>query len=147
MKTYKNIALILLVALAANSIVGCEGDDFTGHSRQKPTSPVIEVTLPSVADLEDPDVDEFVIPVTMSVAQIVDVAVYVKQIGGDAISHDDYDVDASIIIPKGETEGEIHLSIHTEELSDGPKTVILQIGDARTANADIDPVELTIDRN
>jgi hypothetical protein len=138
---YSTVILAFSVLLMA-----CEKDDFTGHSRLKPTSPVITVTLPPQVDLDDPGQDVFDITVTMSVAQIVDVAVHSVQIGGDAVAHDDYDIEDRIIIPKGQLTGTFELHILTDELLDGPLTVTLQIGDARTANADITPVSFTIDR-
>lgn len=138
---YSTVILAFSVLLLA-----CEKDDFTGHSRLKPTSPVITVTLPPQVDLDDPAQDVFDITVTMSVAQIVDVAVHSVQVGGDAVAHDDYDIEDRIIIPKGQLTGTFELHILSDELLDGPLTVTLQIGDARTANADITPVSFTIDR-
>ena len=143
MKFIKYSTVILTLSIL---FIGCEKDDFTGHSRLKPTSPVITVTLPALADLDDPTQDVFDITVTMSVAQIVDVAVHSIQTGGDAVAHDDYDIEDRIIIPKGETVGVFSLHINTDELLEGPRTVVLQIGDARTANADITPISFTIDR-
>jgi len=126
---YSTVILAFSVLLMA-----CEKDDFTGHSRLKPTSPVITVTLPPQVDLDDPGQDVFDITVTMSVAQIVDVAVHSVQIGGDAVAHDDYDIEDRIIIPKGQLTGTFELHILSDELLDGPLTVTLQIGDARTAS-------------
>jgi hypothetical protein len=138
---------ILSVVSLALLFSACEKDDFTGHSRLVPTSPVITVTLPDQVDLDDPAQDVFDITVTMSVAQIVDVAIHSVQMSGDAVPHEDYDIEDRIIIPKGQTTGTFSLHVLSDELLDGPLTVTLQIGDARTANADITPVQFTIDRN
>ena len=144
MKFIKSLAIIITFGVLLGA---CEKDDFTGHSRLEPTSPVITVTLPPQADLDDINQFEWDITVTMSVAQVVDVAIHSIQVGGDAALHDDYDIEDRIIIPKGQTVGVFAMVINSSELNDGPLTVTLQIGDARTANAAITPVEFTIDRN
>ncbi len=144
--TMKYIKYLTLISAFSILLVACDNDDFTGHSRLVPTSPVITVTLPAQADLDDPAQDVFDVTVTMSVAQIVDVAVHSVQTGGDAVAHDDYDIEDRIIIPKGQTEGVFSLHINSDELLEGPLTLTLKIGDARTANADITPVSFTINR-
>ncbi|HPM31525.1 MAG TPA: hypothetical protein PLJ60_14410 [Chryseolinea sp.] len=137
-----------LIGMLAFSVLlfACDNEDYTGHSQLKPTSPVMTVALPPQTDLDDVDQFEFHITVTMSVAQIVDVAVHSVQTGGDA-THDDYSIEDRIIIPKGETEGTFTLHLDSDELIEGPLTLTLQIGDGRTANADITPVSFTVDRN
>lgn len=138
--------------------MGCNDDDYTGHSILKPTSPVITVTLPPQAELDDPDNHSFEVTITMSVEQVVDVAVYLLQADGDAVFNEDYaiswvDADTNspshenrVIVRRGFTTVKATVEILSNELNDGDKMLKLQIGDARTANAKITPVSMTIDR-
>ncbi len=135
-----SIAIALGVLISA-----CDSDDFTGESRLKPTSPTITVDASSIAagtTVSEGDEETFDIEVTLSEAQIVDVAVYVVQVGGDAVAGEDYDVATRTIIPKGETSATITVSILTDCGIEASKTLELQVGDDRTANADITPVTL-----
>jgi len=143
----KIIQHTIIIVFISSFFFACEKDDFTGHSQLRPTSPVITVTIPPQSDLEDITQYVWDITVTMDVAQIVDVAIHSIKVGGDAMPHDDYEIEDRIIIPKGETQGVFKFEITSLELNDGPLTVTLQIGDARTANADITPVQFVIDRN
>jgi len=138
---------LILITITCLTMLACDNEDFTGHSRLKPTSPVISIVLPTQAELDDPSVTDFEIEISMSVAQIVDVAVHSLRVGGDAIAHDDFDIEDRIIIPSGSTTGKFNLHLLSDEMIDGPLTVILQIGDPRTANAEITPIQFTIDRN
>jgi hypothetical protein len=142
MRLYK---LGLLTAFALS--ISCDNEDFTGESRLKPTSPVISVTLPTISIEQEGNENEFLIGVTMSVAQIVDVAVHAKQIAGTAVLDEDFEIESRIIIPAGETQGSFTLKVLSDCSKEEPKTVTLQIGDQRTANADIDPVEMSFTIN
>lgn len=145
--TIFKINKVVLISMVLLFMLACEQDDFTGHSRLKPTSPIITMVLPTQTELNDPTINEFEIDVSMSVAQIVDVAIHSLKVGGDAVAHDDFDIEDRIIIPAGSTSGHFTLHLLTDEMIDGPLTVIIQIGDPRTANAKITPVQFTIDRN
>jgi hypothetical protein len=159
MNSLKNyIRLFGLLFFGAVVFTGCENDDFTGHSRQKPTSPVITLSLPSQAVLDDPEEYLFEIGVSMSVAQIVDVAVHFVHEDGDAEFHEDYTLywtdpitgaeveGETLIIPKGATNVTVHLEILSDELYYGDRSLKLKVGDTRTANAKITPGTIIIDR-
>lgn len=155
MKFIKPLVLLLVFSVV---LASCDKDDYTGYSRLKPTSPEITITAPDDAALGDIDEYLFDIEIDMDVAQIVDVAVYFVQIGGDAVYHEDYTIywndpatgarveSDRLIIPKGVTHITATLEILSLELNDGDLFLDLQVGDDRTANADITPVSFTIDR-
>lgn len=152
------IKVIGAFAIALTLFTGCDDEDFTGHSRLKPTSPIITIVAPTAAELNDPEGYLYEIDLNMSVAQIVDVAVHMVHVDGDAELDTDYHfyysnpitgADASgdkIIIPAGATSVKVYFEILSDELYDGDISLKLQVGDVRTANAKITPVELVVNR-
>ena len=140
----KNINKLLLMLMIGSVIVSCEKDDFTGHSKQVPTSPSITSAGPTVGTVAQIDEDEFSYTVTMSEPQIVDVAVHVVQTAGDAIWGVNFDIDERMIISAGETTGSFTLSI-LEPGCDPASNLnfTLAIGDEKTANASISPLEIS----
>ncbi len=147
------MVLALTVALA------CDNEDFTGDSRLKPTSPTISVTPPTISVEQEADSNKFLLNVTMSVAQIVDVAIHATQVDGTATLGEDFDVlikkkdektgtfteesNTRLIIPAGDVTGTFIIKVLTDCLKEEAETVTLQFGDERTANADVTPMEVS----
>jgi len=81
--------------------------------------------------------------VELSEPQIVDIAVYYKQTGGDATQGSDFTLDNSgsrVYIPAYRTSGTGSISIIRDEVPESTETFEITIGDSRTANATITPV-------
>lgn len=132
--------MIVLVSF----IVSCNKEDYTGYSTQTPTNPTITVEGIDANGYTLYESDSvFTFNVVLSEAQIVDIAVYVTQIDGDAVEGTDYSIVNSsdrVFIPAYTTEGTLEIKILSDEDVEDTKTLTLQIGDERTANATITPV-------
>lgn len=125
----------------------CDKDDFTGDSTLTPTNPTIDI------EVEDSDVSflekdsTFTFTLTLSEPQISDVAVYVTQVAGDATMGEDFTLGSDVvIIPANTTSAVATVSVAADDIPEGTETFTIQIGDSRTANADITPatVQFTI---
>lgn len=139
-KTTSRLLLSLMVVGAF--VMSCDEDDATGHSKLVPSNPTISMAnVGSIAAISDEVDGTHVIDVTMSAAQIVDIAVHVFQTKGDAVEGEDFSLSTSrLVIPAGETTGSITVTILADGVIENSETFTLQIGDERTANATITPV-------
>ncbi|HYG01624.1 MAG TPA: Calx-beta domain-containing protein [Chryseosolibacter sp.] len=125
----------------------CDKDDLTGDSMLTPTNPTVSV------EIEDADVSfserdsTFTYTITLSEPQITDVAVTVKQVGGDATLGEDFTLGSSVvIIPANATTAVASVSVLGDDIPEGTETFTIQIGDEATGNASITPqtIEFTI---
>ena len=128
----------MLLALSL-AIISCDNDDQVGHSQQTPANPTTTITF----DFGNPTLvvegdQEFTFSVTLSSANIVDTILYVEQVGGDADDHD-YEVTPQITIPAGYTTGSGTIKILEDDEIEDTETLVLQVGDQRTANASMTP--------
>ena len=132
----------LAIALLAAVGVACETDDYTGDSTLTPSNPTvtIEIPNPEITLLEKDSVFEFT--VTLNEPQIVDIAIYIKMIAGDATEGDDFTIQSAnsrVFIPAYRTSGKAIVKVNMDEVPEDTETFTLQIGDERTANATITP--------
>ena len=81
--------------------------------------------------------------VSLSEIQIVDIKLYIAQVGGTADA-DDLEMTSSIVIPAGYTTGNGSITVFADEEIEGDETAVIQIGDVRTANAAMTPVTVNI---
>lgn len=141
MKNTTKILIGLFAVLFAFS--ACKKDDFTGHSQLNAVDGLtLSVSgLNAGYNLVEKDTT-YTFDVTLSDAQIVDITIYISMIGGDATEGADFEFDHSITIPAFSTKGTAAISVFADELIEGVETFKLQIGDYRTTNADITPVEV-----
>ncbi|HAF29987.1 MAG TPA: hypothetical protein DCG75_13180 [Bacteroidales bacterium] len=140
---YNFIALLAIVFLAYS----CSEDDNTGYSKLVPTSPTITVSGIAAGGYNLTETNTtYSFDVTLSVAQVADVALYVTQIDGDAEMGVDFSIVNSnnrVYIPANSTTGKLEIKVLSDELIEGTETFTLQIGDERTTNATVTPVEVT----
>lgn len=141
---YNLIALLAMVFF----MYSCDDDDYTGYSDLTATSP--SITVSGIAGggytLNESAQTEYTFDVTLSEAQISDVALYVTQVGGDAENGADFSIsntNSRVLIPANSTTGQLGIKVLTDELIEGTETFTLQIGDERTANTSITPVTVT----
>ncbi len=129
---------LLLFALSL-AIISCDRDDQVGDSQLTPTNPNATITFDFVNPILVVEGDqEFTFSVTISSANIVDTKLYVEQVGGDA-NGDDYTVTGLITIPAGYTSGTGTITILEDDLIEDTETLVLQVGDQRTANTSMTP--------
>jgi Calx-beta domain. len=134
----KYISFLLVITLL--SVTACSEDDATGFSTLVPTNPTISVTGGGNYSVNEIDKDEYTFNITLSEPQIVDVTVHVLATG-EATLGEDYVLSASsVVIPAYRTSGKFTLSILSDEEFEETETLTLQIGDDRTANANLSPV-------
>ncbi len=138
---YNLIALLAMVFF----VYSCDDDDYTGYSDLTATSPTI--TVSGIAGggytLNESAETIYSFDVTLSEAQISDIALYVTQIDGNASAGTDYSIvnsNSRVYIPANTTTGQLQIQVLTDELIEGTETLTLQIGDERTTNASITPV-------
>ncbi len=132
---------LLLFALSL-AIISCDHDDQQGYSKQIPTNPNVAIDLgfdnPILFEEGDGETT-FEYTVTLSEVQIVDVLLYVTQIGGDA-DEEDFEMTTLIVIPAGYTTGDGSITIFGDEIIEGDETIKIQIADQRTTNSTFTPV-------
>jgi hypothetical protein len=122
----------------------CDDEDFTGDSTLTPSAPTVSIAIPNnnVNMIEKDSTFEYTI--TLSQPQIVDVAVYVKKVSGDATLGSDFSIGSDVvIIPANRTTGTATVKVNADDLAEGTETFVIQIGDERTANASITPQTIT----
>ena len=148
MKIYKYKLLGVLMALAI-VFNGCDDEDTTGHSSVTPTNPSVNLTVPTFNDLDFGADATYSVAVTLSEPQVVDVRVYLTQVGGDAVEGEDYAVSAHFVdVPAYRTDGgTIDVTLFGSPLRPEAKTLELQVGDDRTANASITPAMINVTLN
>lgn len=136
-KIYFPVAWFAIVSLL---IVSCNKEDNTGYSTLTPTAPTIAIAggFTSPATLVEND-SVFEYTVTLSEAQLVDIKLNVKQVGGTA-STDDYEMNTDIYFPAGSTVATGKITIKSDELVEETEILTVQIGDNETANSTITPV-------
>jgi len=143
--------LLLILVVVSFGFTSCDDEDFTGHSSLVPTSPTISISAPSSITIDEQDTT-FSWTVTMSEAQIVDVAIYVTVAEGTtATEHDDFDIENSnsrVYIPAGSTTGTAMVTLYADDdTREETEMLMIQIGDSRTANASITPTTVAITIN
>ncbi len=142
MKIFKNI--FYLAAFGALFVMSsCNEDDATGQATLKPTSSVsiaVEGAGTISPVLDDADFSH-VVNLTLSEKQVVDVVVFVSQVGGDAVDGEDYKLSTNrIVFPAYSTKSSFEIKILADAKAEDVETLTLQIGDERTANASLAPV-------
>ncbi|MCK4664153.1 MAG: hypothetical protein KAT68_14895 [Bacteroidales bacterium] len=141
---YNYIVLLAMFFL----IFSCEKDDYTDHSTLKPTKPTITISGIDAGGYNFVEQDtSFTFDVTLSTAQISDIVLYITQISGNATMGDDYKLEKTKVTISAYTlSTKVKVFILSDDLKEETETFKLQIGDERTANANITPVtvEFTI---
>ena len=146
MKLNKYISIWLVAVAVVFS--SCDEDDATGHSSVTPTSPTITVTAPTITAVTDEAGTDYVFTVAMSETQIVDVAVWITQTAGDATEDADFALSThKLVIPAFTTSASFTVSILADAISEETESFTLTIGDSRTANATITPVDASFTIN
>ncbi len=134
-KNYKSIFSYLAALTVAIFIVGCEGqEDNTGLNTLAPTSPTLSVSTDGGATLIENN-SVYTYTATLSTTQLVDVKLYISQVGGDATNGVDFTIDGSLVIPAGSLSATGEIKILSDDLIEATETVTIQIGDNRVANA------------
>ncbi|PCH50520.1 MAG: hypothetical protein COC22_05800 [Flavobacteriaceae bacterium] len=141
-KNYNSIFSYLLALTIGLFIVSCGQEDYTGTSTFVPTAPTLSVTtsVSSASLTEDNSVYTFT--ATLSEPQLVDVKLFVSQVGGDATLGDDYTIDGSLTISAGSTSATGKIKILSDNLVEDTETVSIQIGDNLTSNAALTPATM-----
>ncbi len=135
----KNILYILIPAIL---LFGCKKQNFTGMSDLTPTNPTITVNVGTPLTYIDGVDQSHKITLTMSVAQVVDVKVWITvKSGATATEGEDFSVPASIVIPAGRTKASFNVKILKDDAYEPTEYFTITIGDKRTANAKITPVD------
>ena len=136
MKTINKI--ILSIISLSLFVVGCEVEDYTGDSVMNPGSATLSIstTATSTSLIEDDSVYEFT--ATLSQAMQVDVKLFATQVDGDATEGSDFEMSGSITIPAGSLSATGTIKILIDNLVEETETVKIQIGDNRTANAELE---------
>lgn len=134
-KNYKSIFSLLTALTIGLFMVSCDQEDNTGYATLNPTSPTLSVAteVSSATFIENNQVYSFT--ATLSTAQLVDVKLFISQIGGDATPGSDYTVDGTIVIPAGALSASGEIKILSDEDIEETETATIQVGDNRTANA------------
>ncbi|MCF6212734.1 MAG: hypothetical protein L3J45_01775 [Flavobacteriaceae bacterium] len=141
-KINKSVFSFLLALTLSLFIVSCEQEKNTGLSTFLPPAPTLSVTTDasSTSLIEDNSVYTFT--ATLSTPQLVDVKLFISQIAGNATLGADYTVDGSIVIPAGATSATGKIKILSDNLPEGTESLTIQIGDNRTANANLTPATM-----
>lgn len=139
----KYIAAMLLTWVA----FACDNEEYKNDSTLSPSNPSvnIEIANSNVTLLEQDSTFQF--QITLSTPQIVDVAVYVTAIDGTATEGEDFTLEGEVIIPANQTTGTAVVKINGDVISEDTETLVVQIGDDRTANAQISPKTVTFTIN
>jgi len=140
-KLFKYTALLVI-----GFMVSCQTDDYTGYSDLTPTNPTITVSgIPSDINFVEKD-SVFEFTVTLSEAQLVDVQLKIKQVDGTATEGEDFVIlndGGNLTIPAHSTTGKVKIKILADDIKEDTETAVIQIGDETTANATIEPVQVT----
>ncbi len=132
-----SLSLVLLMLVA-----GCKKDDYTGASTISPTTPTANLEIDAPSSMTEANMD---IPftITLSEAQIVDLAFKVTQTGGDAVEGADFDFTHTVIIPAFSTSGSGAITIYADLEIEETETLQLKIGETETPNVNF--VAQTVD--
>ena len=132
----KNKIIKLSLMLSALALcIACNTDDAQGDSTYNVPSPNLTVSLDfansqSLVEAET----TYGFTVTLSEAQVVDVVVYLTQIGGTATDGDDFSFPHSIRIPSGTTSVSDVITIHADDLIEDTETATIEITSGVEAN-------------
>lgn len=145
MKKIKNI--LSLTLLSTLIFIGCNSDDLTNRSNIVAAEGVVAtVNFGFENNVNALEVDEPVLTYTISLnkPQVSDVKVYVSVTGGTATLEDDYSYDTEVVIAANTTSATGTISIVKDAIYEVTENLTIKIGDNRTANATLVPVERTI---
>lgn len=134
-----------MVATLAFLFTACDDDDNQGYSGITPTNPTISVDVPASGVNLVETKATYLFDVTLSEPQVVDIAIYIKTIAGTATEGEDFTIDngnSRVYIPAGKTAGTVSITVLEDELLEETETFTIQIGDERTSNTEISPVEV-----
>ncbi|MGE0088629.1 MAG: Calx-beta domain-containing protein [Bacteroidales bacterium] len=145
MKNILKIGYSFLIATLF--MVSCDSDDYKGYSTIDPTNPTITVSeIPSSINFIEKD-SVFTFKLTLSTPQVVDIAVYAKQIDkiveGIAEEGKDFTIlndGGKITFAAGSTEAQLKIKVLADNLQEPTEIFNIQIGDETTANATLTPV-------
>ncbi len=109
-------------------MLSCSEDDLTGHSTKKIASPTLNVELSftneqTLIEREE----EYGFTVSISEPQIVNVIVYLNQVGGTATNGEDFTIPDSVTIPIGSTSVSGVIAIHEDDLVEDTETAVIKI--------------------
>jgi hypothetical protein len=135
----------MIVSIAVTS---CNEDDFTGQSTMVPVIPFPGITitdLPVNVIMEEKDtVMEFTF--TVQDAQTVDIKLRMSvDPASTATEGEDFELSAtSVVIPAFTTTASFELEIFKDDTPEDDETIIINVGDASTANAEFEPRQMSI---
>lgn len=135
-----------LVTISLLMLTSCSSEEVTtGKSNLEVTNGIsiaVDVPFASPQNIIETEAT-YPFTVTMSNTQSVDVVVKINQTGGDATEGADFDFTHEITIPAYSTTGTGSITIHSDDLAEATESFTLQIGNNQTANASINPVDVT----
>ncbi len=133
-----------MFATVALLFTACDEDDNTGFSSIVPSTPTLSVDVSAGPISLVEKKSTYLFDVTMSEAQVTDVALYISVVDGATATIDaDFTIDNGgnrVYIPAGKTTGTVSITVLEDELLEETETFTIQIGDEKTANATIAPV-------
>lgn len=144
MKNLKIKLLALVLSTSGFLVTSCSSEDEGTDSSVLEVNKNVVGTIAAVSSdlvfnttiaVDEANESEFTYSVTISEAQPVDIHLHVKQVGGDA-SSSDY-VAEDVVIPAYSLTATGSIEILTDCVAEATETLVLQIGDERTANASI----------
>ena len=127
----------------------CNTDNFTGDSVVMPSQPTVIITVPTIpASFDYGTGGSYDISVALSEVQVVDVKVAsVVEPGSEAIEDVDFSItNHTVVVSAQKTTANnlITLTVADDAVRETDKSLIVTIGDYRTANASIEPVVINI---
>jgi len=142
----KYLKFLTFSLIAAFVFTSCDDDDFTGDSSLVPSTASITINdAPASPNFVEQDTT-FTFTVSIDPVQVVDVPVYISQSGGDATLGSDFTIDnnnSRAVIPAYSTSANITISVLGDTEPEGTESFTIKVGDERTDNASVSPVEIT----
>lgn len=136
----KYIAAICSLSLLL-SLTNCSTDDATGHSNLEiGDAPTLTIDFPggkTITLIEDDSTFPFTI--TTSEAKPYDIDITIRQIGGDATLHDDYEMPTSLRLPAYKTSISGEVEIFSDAIIEGTETLKIEIAGI-TNNSNVTPL-------
>lgn len=128
----------LKIALVLSGLIlttACSEDDATGASTMTATNPSLSVALDfaNTQTLVEEEVT-YGFTVTLSEPQIIDVRIYLSQIGGDATNGADFSIPPNVTIPAGSTSVSDVIAIHADDLVEDTETAVIKIATGLESN-------------
>ena len=134
---YNSIVLMVLLFF----IFSCDKEDYTDYSTLVPTKPTVTITVANSNITLVEQNATYTFDVTLSEAQISDVAVYITVVeGGTATLNEDFIIDNmsnKVNIPASKLSGTAVIKVLADDLQEPTETFTIQIGDERTGNVNI----------